>query len=68
MEAKLEWLDDPRIFRVGKLSAHSDHDVTGVQKNIKRAISQIRYHWMVSGIFTLANHHVNGQKGFMTHS
>lgn len=27
MEAKLEWLDDPRVFRVGKLPAHSDHEI-----------------------------------------
>ena len=27
MTAKLEWLDDPTVFRVGKLPAHSDHKV-----------------------------------------
>lgn len=25
MLEKLEWLDDPRVFRVGKLPTHSDH-------------------------------------------
>ena len=35
MEAKLEWLDDPRIFRVGKLLAHSDHDVYRNEKEYK---------------------------------
>lgn len=25
MEEKMKWLDDPEVFRVGKLSAHSDH-------------------------------------------
>ena len=24
MEAKLEWLTDPRVFRVNRLDAHSD--------------------------------------------
>jgi beta-galactosidase len=27
MIANLEWLDDPTVFRVGKLPAHSDHTV-----------------------------------------
>src|SRR5699024_7004918 len=27
MTAKLEWLDDPTVFRVGELPAHSDHTV-----------------------------------------
>ncbi len=26
MEANLGWLDDPRVFRVGQIPAHSDHD------------------------------------------
>lgn len=26
MRAQLEWLDDPRIFRVNQIAAHSDHD------------------------------------------
>lgn len=25
MQADLKWLDDPRVFRVGRLDAHSDH-------------------------------------------
>lgn len=25
MQADLKWLDDPGIFRVGTLAAHSDH-------------------------------------------
>ena len=27
MEASLAWLDDPTVFRVGKLPARSDHTV-----------------------------------------
>jgi beta-galactosidase len=27
MEASFDWLDDPRVFRVNKLPAHSDHTV-----------------------------------------
>ncbi len=26
MHAQLEWLDDPRVFRVNQMAAHSDHD------------------------------------------
>ncbi len=25
MEAELKWLDDPEVFRVNQLPAHSDH-------------------------------------------
>ncbi len=25
MEAQLAWLDDPQVFRVNQLPAHSDH-------------------------------------------
>ena len=25
MQPELRWLDDPRVFRVGRLDAHSDH-------------------------------------------
>ena len=31
MTPLLEWLDDPRVFRVGKLAAHSDHEVYATQ-------------------------------------
>ena len=27
MEADIRWLDDPKVFRVGQLPAHSDHPV-----------------------------------------
>ena len=25
MKAELKWLEDPRIFRINRLDAHSDH-------------------------------------------
>ena len=25
MEAEIKWLDDPEIFQVGRINAHSDH-------------------------------------------
>ena len=27
MEAGIRWLDDPQVFRVGQLPAHSDHPI-----------------------------------------
>lgn len=27
MEANIRWLDDPQVFRVGQLPAHSDHPI-----------------------------------------
>jgi len=27
MEADIKWLDDPQVFRVGQLPAHSDHPI-----------------------------------------
>ena len=27
MEADIRWLDDPKVFRVGQLPAHSDHPI-----------------------------------------
>ena len=27
MEADIRWLDDPQVFRVGQLPAHSDHPI-----------------------------------------
>lgn len=29
MEADIRWLDDPKVFRVGQLPAHSDHPIYG---------------------------------------
>ena len=29
MEADIRWLDDPQVFRVGQLPAHSDHPIYG---------------------------------------
>ena len=28
MKAELKWLEDPRIFRINRLDAHSDHMYT----------------------------------------
>ena len=25
MQPNIKWLDDPRVFRVGQIDAHSDH-------------------------------------------
>ncbi|MDI6668068.1 glycoside hydrolase family 2 TIM barrel-domain containing protein [Leuconostoc falkenbergense] len=36
MLEKLEWLDDPRVFRVGKLPAHSDHTMYRTTDEIKQ--------------------------------
>lgn len=36
MLEKLEWLDDPRVFRVGKLPTHSDHTMYRTTDEIKQ--------------------------------
>lgn len=36
MRAEIKWLDDPEVFRVGKLPAHSDHAFYGSMEEIER--------------------------------
>ncbi len=37
MEADIRWLDDPQVFRVGQLPAHSDHRSIRIRKKRQRA-------------------------------
>ena len=37
MEADIRWLDDPQVFRVGQLPAHSDHRSIRMRKKRQRA-------------------------------
>lgn len=41
MEADIRWLDDPRVFRVGQLPAHSDHKIYGSAEEMERQESSL---------------------------
>lgn len=41
MEADIRWLDDPRVFRVGQLPAHSDHKIYGSREEMERQESSL---------------------------
>lgn len=53
MEAKLEWLTDPRVFRVNRLDAHSDHhfyenleDMRQGRETLRQSLNGIwKFHW-----------------------
>lgn len=32
MKADIKWLDDPEVFQVNRLDAHSDHDFLEVRR------------------------------------
>ncbi len=39
MEPSINWLDDPQVFRVGTLPAHSDHRAYRSGEEIERGVS-----------------------------
>lgn len=39
MKADIRWLDDPQVFRVNRLDAHSDHSFMRIKKIIRSRIS-----------------------------
>ena len=41
MEADIRWLDDPQVFRVGQLPAHSDHKIYGSVEEMERQQSSL---------------------------
>ena len=42
MQASIDWLDDPQVFRVNQLKAHSDHTVYGSKEEIRSQSSRIQ--------------------------
>lgn len=42
MEADIRWLDDPRVFRVGQIPAHSDHTYYADKESLAAANSTLR--------------------------
>lgn len=42
MNATIDWLDDPEVFRVNQLEAHSDHVIYGSKSEINTASSRIQ--------------------------
>lgn len=41
MQPDIKWLDDPQVFRVGQLSAHSDHKIYGSEEELERRESSL---------------------------
>lgn len=41
MKADIKWLDDPEVFQVNRLDAHSDHDFFGSQEEITTGESSL---------------------------
>lgn len=41
MQPDIRWLDDPRVFRVGQLPAHSDHKIYGSVEEMERQESSL---------------------------
>ncbi len=42
MQADIKWLDDPQVFRVGQLAAHSDHKIYANENEMERQQSSLR--------------------------
>lgn len=58
MQANLQWLDDPEVFRVNQLPAHSDHHYYHDAAEIKTG-SRFVKSLMVLGASTLPRHQPN---------
>lgn len=41
MQPDIKWLDDPQVFRVGQLPAHSDHKIYGSEKELAQKTSSL---------------------------
>lgn len=41
MQPDIKWLDDPQVFRVGQLPAHSDHKIYGSEEELERRESSL---------------------------
>lgn len=41
MEANIKWLDDPEVFRINQLPAHSDHRIYASKEEEERGISSL---------------------------
>ena len=65
MEAKLEWLDDPRVFRVGKLPAHSDHEIYRDKADYKAGNQADTLSLDGEWDFHYGHHRANGRHSFM---
>ncbi len=42
LEAELSWLEDPEVFRVGRLDAHSDHHFYETKEDMRRGNETLR--------------------------
>lgn len=41
VQPDIKWLDDPQVFRVGQLPAHSDHKIYGSEKELAQKTSSL---------------------------
>ncbi len=41
MQPDIKWLDDPQVFRVGQLPAHSDHKIYGSEEELEQKESSL---------------------------
>ena len=65
MKANLQWLDDPKVFRVNCLDAHSDHKIFADEKDFRANEQNCTRVWMDTGIFGGQKMQKNGRKIFL---
>lgn len=64
MQANLQWLDDPEVFRVNQLPAHSDHHYYHDTAEFKTGSRFIKSS-MALGVLTSPRHRLNAQLIFI---
>ena len=42
MKADIRWLDDPQVFRVNRLDAHSDHKICENKEDYKKQNQRLK--------------------------
>ena len=65
MQANLQWLDDPEVFRVNQLPAHSDHHYYRDLDEIRTGSSSFIKSLTVLGVFTLRPPRLNVRSIFI---
>ena len=72
MKADIRWLDDPQVFRVNRLDAHSDHkfyenkeDYKKQNQRLKQSLNGIwKFHYSVNAFGTSGRKHGYAHYGF----
>ena len=55
MDARITWLDDPEVFGINKLVAHSDHSFYATQEEMLSKISSLKQNLDGTWQFAYAN-------------